>query len=236
MGRQLCCPHGFAGQATGLIMRVVNVRPNALAVAALALRPTDNVLEIGCGPGHAIRMMTRELTTGAVHAVDPSPVMLAQARQRNRAAIGKGKARLYRARAEHLPFADASMDKVLAVNVAYFWRDPVAVLAEICRVLRRAGILSIYVTDGSTMHRWPFASAGTHRLYTYADLRQLLRRSGLREETITVTRIQITRRISGLIAMAGNSRAFPTRPTKSNNSRSSIIPNATGSGPHQSWR
>lgn len=214
IGRQLHCPRGIAGRAIGLIMRVVNVRPNVLAIAPLTLRPTDEVLEIGCGPGHAIRMMTGQLTTGTVHAIDLSPVMLAQAQERNRAGIRAGKVRLYQAGAEQLPFADGSMDKVLVVNVAYFWCDPVGVLTEIRRVLRWGGILSIYVTDRLTMHRWPFASAATHRLFTDADLKQIFQRSGLRQENVAVTRVQVTRRISGLIAIVGKPRGFQTQTDK----------------------
>ena len=40
-----------------------------------------------------------------------------------------------------LPFENASFDKILAVNVIYFWRDAAAVVKEIRRVLRPGGHL-----------------------------------------------------------------------------------------------
>ena len=183
-------------------MRVVNARPNALAVAALKLRPTDAVLELGCGPGDAIYMIAKQVRRGTIHAIDPSAAMLAQVRARNRRACGAGRVCLYRAKVEELPFASGTMDKILAVNVAYFWRDPTAALREIRRVLRPAGILSIYVTDASAMRHWPIASAETHHLFDRAELERALRDSGFRDETVSIATVCITRRIAGLIATA----------------------------------
>ena len=202
LGQQLRCPHGLAGQLVGTFMRVVNARPNALAVAALALQPADEVLELGCGSGHAVSIMAKQAPRGTIHAIDPSVAMLAQARARNRAPCGTGRVRVYRARTEQLPFASGSMDKILAVNVAYFWREPAAALREIRRVLRPAGILSIYVTDASTMRHWPFAGAETHRLFDRAELERALRDGGFRDETVAIASVRITRRIAGLIATA----------------------------------
>jgi ubiquinone/menaquinone biosynthesis C-methylase UbiE len=183
-------------------MRVVNARPNALAVAALELRPADEVLELGCGPGHAISMMTTRVPRGTIHAIDPSAAMLAQAWARNSKACGDGRVHLYRAKVEQLPFASDSMDKILAVNVAYFWREPAVALREIRRVLRPAGLLSIYVTDASAMRRWPFAGAETHRLFDPAELESALRDSGFHDGTVATASVRITRRIPGLIATA----------------------------------
>ena len=179
-------------------MRLVNARPNTLAIAALELRPSDEVLELGCGPGQAASMMAATVRHGTVHAIDQSATMLMQARSRNRQLLREGRLRLYRARVEQLPFGDNSMDKILAVNVAYFWDDPLAVLNEARRVLRPDGILSIYVTDAAVMSRWPFAGIDTHRLFNRDELARTLQEAGLPEAEITTVRI--TRRITGLIA------------------------------------
>ena len=128
-------------------MRVVNARPNALAVAALELQPADEVLELGCGSGHAIRIMAKQVPHGTIHAIDPSAAMLAQARARNRGARAASVC-IERGLSNSLSPA-APWTRFLAVNVAYFWRDPAAALREMRRVLRPTGILSIYVTDAS---------------------------------------------------------------------------------------
>jgi ubiquinone/menaquinone biosynthesis C-methylase UbiE len=200
LGRQLRCPRGPIGRTVGTLMRIANARPNALAVAALDLGCADEVLELGCGPGHAVAMMAKQVQLGTVHAIDPSAAMLAQTRARNRRVVCEGRVRLYRAKVEQLPFANASMDKVLAVNVAYFWHEPGVALSEIRRVLRPAGSLSIYVTDASAMRRWPFADPETHRLFDYAELNRALRHGGFCDAAVAVTSVPITPQIAGLIA------------------------------------
>lgn len=203
VGGQLRHPRGPVGWLAGQLMRVANRRPNVLAIEALQLRSTDNVLELGCGPGHALGLMARRACCGTVHAIDQSATMLAQARRRNRKAVRAGRVRLYQARFEQLPFASCSIDKILAVNVAYFWRDAEAVVREAWRVLRPDGMLSIYVTNAATMRRWRFADPETHRLFDRLQITDALRAGGFRDEMIAVRTVRITRRIAGLIATIG---------------------------------
>jgi ubiquinone/menaquinone biosynthesis C-methylase UbiE len=203
IGRQLCEPSGTAGSMMGRLMSLLNARPYALAVAALDLEPTNEILELGCGPGQGIRLMAARVPRGVVHAVDHSPTMLSQAYVRNRRAVRLGRARLYRSRWEQLPLPDHSIDRLLAVNVAYFWHDAAAVLREARRVLRPGGLMSVYVTDASSMRRWPFADPQTHRLFDRDALAGLLRNGGFANETIAVSRVEILPGVTGLVATAG---------------------------------
>ena len=52
----------------------------AEAVAALPLKPHLHVLEIGCGPGVAARLVSRQLTRGMILAIDRSQKAIDQAR------------------------------------------------------------------------------------------------------------------------------------------------------------
>lgn len=202
VGEQLRRPNGGAGRTAGRIMRFVNARPNTLAVAALEVRPADHVLELGCGPGHALQLMANQIGDGVIHALDPSETMLAQARRRNRAAVKSARVRLYCAAAELIPLGSNSVNKVLAVNVAYFWSDPSAALREIFRVLRPGGRVSIYVTDAATMRRWRFADGHTHRTYDGQQLADALRHGGFRHYSIAIQGVSIARRVTGLIGIA----------------------------------
>lgn len=202
IGNQLRHPSGALGWAVGRAMAWLNARPYALAVAALALEPVDEVLELGCGPGQGIRLMRTAARRGVVHAVDHSRVMLAQAYARNRRAIHAGRARLYRAPWQELPLPDASVDKVLAVNVAYFWHDADAVLREVRRVLRPSGLLSVYVTDVSAMRRWRFAEPQTHRLFDRDALAAMLRSGGFAEEQVAIAAVRVLAGVPGWVAAA----------------------------------
>jgi SAM-dependent methyltransferase len=95
----------------------------------LAPRDGEELLDLGCGDG---QLTLRLVETGAhVRGVDASPAMVAAAR-------GRGLA-VEEAKAEALPFANASFDAVFS-NAALHWvRGQDAMMAEVRRVLRPGG-------------------------------------------------------------------------------------------------
>lgn len=180
-------------------MQLVNRTPNRLAIAALAATAGDSVLELGFGPGDGLAALVRS-GCKSVHGIDHSAAMLAQATRRNRQAVATGRVILRQGDFTRLPYADDSFDKVLAVNVAYFWRDARAVLGEIRRVLRPGGRLTIYVTDRATMEGWRFATTRTHRHFDAAALLDFAVDGGFDAEHVTIARSELAAGIGGLIA------------------------------------
>ncbi|HYU39474.1 MAG TPA: methyltransferase domain-containing protein [Acidimicrobiia bacterium] len=138
-------PHGFGGRAAGWVMakRGSNRQRNVWAVGLLDVQPHDRALEIGFGPGVAVREFARRATSGLVVGIDHSEVMVRQARKRNAAAVRAGRVDLRLGTAERLPAFDASFDKILAVNSLMFWDDPVDRLVELRRLLRPGGRIAI---------------------------------------------------------------------------------------------
>src|SRR5829696_1189561 len=140
-------PSGLLGSAAGLLMahRSSNRRRNEWAVSLLGVRPDDRVLEIGCGPGLAIRELSRIAHAGYVCGIDHSEVMLRQAARRNADGLRRGILDLRLGSVDELPAFDAPFDKILAVNTMLFWseRDSVARLAELRRLLRPGGLIAV---------------------------------------------------------------------------------------------
>jgi cyclopropane fatty-acyl-phospholipid synthase-like methyltransferase len=108
-------------------------------VELLALRPTDQVLEIGCGPGHAVSLVCAQLTRGTITAIDRSTVQVARARDRNRECLAAGRARIERVVLADLDVSRRPFDKIFAVNVNAFWTTPAPTIASVRRLLRRRG-------------------------------------------------------------------------------------------------
>jgi SAM-dependent methyltransferase len=208
IGHQLRHPNGWGGRLVGHAMAWLNDRPNRLAIDALAIRPGHHVLELGCGPGAAV---ARIAPLARVTAIDQSQTMLAQALRRNRRAVRAGRVVLHHGSFDRLPLADETVDRVLAVNVAYFWTDPARVLGEAGRVLKTGGRIAVYVTDAATMSGWPFAAADTHRLYDSRSLTDILIAGGFTPDGLT--RMRVAPGIIGLIATAAKSAPAAVAPT-----------------------
>ena len=138
-------PTGFRGRAAGLLMahRTSNRRRNAWAVSLLDVRPEDRVLELGFGPGLAIRELSRIAAEGYVCGIDHSELMLRWARRRNADGLRRGVVDLRLGSVEDLPAFDEPFDKILAVNAMMFWREPVARLAELRRLLGPGGLIAV---------------------------------------------------------------------------------------------
>jgi ubiquinone/menaquinone biosynthesis C-methylase UbiE len=138
-------PTGLPGRMAGWVMahRSSNRRRNAWAVSLLDVQRDDRVLEIGFGPGIAIRELARLAADGHVCGLDHSEVMLRQATRRNAEAVRRGQVDLRLGRAENLPALEAPFDKILAVNALQFWDEPVGPLRGLRQVLRSGGRIAI---------------------------------------------------------------------------------------------
>jgi SAM-dependent methyltransferase len=138
-------PTGLGGWAAGLLMahRPSNRRRNAWAVSLLDVQRDDRVLELGFGPGLAIRELGRIAAEGYVCGIDHSELMVRWARRRNADGIRRGVVDLRLGSFDELPAFDAPFDKILAVNTMVFGSEPVARLAELRRLLRSGGLIAV---------------------------------------------------------------------------------------------
>lgn len=109
-----------------------------------------DVLDVGCGQG--LDLAQYALAGARATGVDLTPRHVELAR-RHLAALG-AKAHVMEADAEHLPFPDASFDRVSSNGVLHHTPDIDAALREICRVLRPGGRVSIVVYNKASLHYW----------------------------------------------------------------------------------
>ena len=102
-------------------------------VDELDIQPDDRVLEIGCGHGVAAGYVCERPRSGRLTALDRSAKMIAAARRRNAEHVDAGTAEFLIAELEELDLGERRFDKVFAVRVGLFHREP-----ERARALRRA--------------------------------------------------------------------------------------------------
>jgi ubiquinone/menaquinone biosynthesis C-methylase UbiE len=142
-------PQGVLGCLGGIIMARTNEGCGAWVTDLLDIRPNDNVLEVGFGPGVIIQRLSKLASAGRVAGIDPSREMVAQASARNATAIQSGLVDLRRGSVVRLPFDDNSFDKALAINSMQVWPNPSAGLREMERVMKSGARVALGFTPYS---------------------------------------------------------------------------------------
>jgi len=93
-------------------------------VEGLGIRPDDRVLEIGCGHGVAATFVCDRLDGGRLTAIDRSPKMIEAASRRNAAYVEARKAEFLVTTLEDADLGERRFDKIFAVRVGLFHREP----------------------------------------------------------------------------------------------------------------
>jgi len=113
-------------------------------VERLDVRPDDRVLEIGCGHGVAATLVCERLEGGYLTAVDSSAKMIQAAARRNAAHVEAGRAEFLVANLENLDLGDRRFDKIFAVRVGVFHREPERARGIVERWLAPGGAVFVF--------------------------------------------------------------------------------------------
>lgn len=149
-------------------------------MAQLALRPGQQVLDVGSGPGHLVFALADAVAPGgSVDGIDGAEEMVRHARRNNRRA---GRPVTFAvARAQQLPFPDERFDVVTCTLVLHHVAadDRRTAVEEMSRVLRPGGRLLVadFVPGGRSLLRRP-GSGHAHHADALDQAVQLLEATG----------------------------------------------------------
>jgi len=115
-------------------------RHYALVAEDIARCRPCTVLDIGTGPGWLLLQLRAKIPEASLHGVDISPAMVKKAAEN---LAGRG-IELRCAGAETLPYPDGSFDMVVSTGSLHHWKNPLAGLNEIHRVLKPGGHGLVY--------------------------------------------------------------------------------------------
>lgn len=120
----------------------------ALVREALAARPGEWILDVGCGPGFYVAELLEEVGgEGHLVGVDSSGAMLAVAARR---VEGHDNVEFHEGDASSLPVEDSSVDAALSVQVLEYVPDVPAALAELHRAVKPGGRVLVWDVDWAT--------------------------------------------------------------------------------------
>jgi ubiquinone/menaquinone biosynthesis C-methylase UbiE len=158
-------------------------------VDSLALKPSDHVLDIGCGIGGPARVVAQS-TDCTVTGIDLVPDYIEAAQRLNSLTGLADQVNCQTANALDLPFRDAQFDAVFSVHVAMNIEDREALYRETARVLKPGGIFCAYdvMKTGDTDISFPVPWASTSSesfLISSKDMQKHLEENGMHVESIT---------------------------------------------------
>jgi demethylmenaquinone methyltransferase / 2-methoxy-6-polyprenyl-1,4-benzoquinol methylase len=124
---------------------------------------TGTILDVAAGTA-GVSLQIADRTGARVIGADLTPQMLATGARNVAAAGAGGHVTLLNARAEQLPFADASVDALTFTYLLRYVADPQATLAELARVVRPGGTVASLEFNVPPSAFWRFWWHGYTRL------------------------------------------------------------------------
>lgn len=136
---QLSGPRGILARPMAHLLNRMNRDDYLRALAALATKPGEKVLELGFGGGTGV---DRLLQKGVkVIASEPSEEMRVRGYRKWARPLGNGTLTIWPHAAEELP--DTVVDRALSMNTVYFWKDIDAGFANLQRMVSKRVVLGI---------------------------------------------------------------------------------------------
>jgi SAM-dependent methyltransferase len=142
------------------------------------LAPDENVLDLGCGTGWLVRLISERVPQGRVVGVDISDEMVRSARKSH---VALENAMFVIGGADEIPWDANFFTHAISVESAYYWPDPARGLREIYRVLREGGtawILINYYLENIHSHEWSKLFATPMHLLGAGQWEALFREAG----------------------------------------------------------
>ena len=182
ISRQFSNPRGFIGRCCCVIMNIINRSMYRRILSLLELNDKANMLDIGCGNGHLIKLAYEKFHAD-MYGVDISEDMRCEAERRNIDAKKSGKLHLDVGDCCNLPYENEFFDAITSVNTIYFWNDTLQGLKEINRTLKAGGCFYNVVYTKEWLQKLPYTKTG-FQFFKPSDLVSMGKKAGFSEISV----------------------------------------------------
>ena len=175
-------PQGKLGEETLSRMNESHAELTAWAFSQIDMKDDAIVLDVGCGGGNALKMLSRRAKNGKLYGIDYSETSVEVAAKENKEDVASGKMEIFHGSVSELPFPDDMFDTVTTVESYYFWPDLPHDFAEVRRVLKLGGtfviVAEMYAHEGQSEEQKRIVDVlGMHN-NTPKELEQMLTGAG----------------------------------------------------------
>ncbi|WP_421385350.1 class I SAM-dependent methyltransferase [Bacillus salacetis] len=147
-------PKGVLGWLIGEKMIRQHKSETLWTLENLNLQKDERILEIGCGAGYALKIISNEYRDIKITGLDLSKTLLHSARIRNNRSLRQKRMKIVYGSVERLPFNDEQFSTVFSIHSIYFWENLSKALREIHRVLKPGGTVHLTLCNGKNEEIW----------------------------------------------------------------------------------
>ena len=135
------------GEEGAKVLEKMNEHHKDLSAWGIACIPQaftpSRILDIGCGGGNAIRVMSMKWPRSVCDGIDISEKAVEITLNRNRIFASIGRIRAQVAGVSNIPFPDGEFDLITAIETYFFWPDLPNDLKSAASKLRNGGIMVV---------------------------------------------------------------------------------------------
>jgi ubiquinone/menaquinone biosynthesis C-methylase UbiE len=136
-------PKGIIGSLMLRIMNVAHAGIMKWTLQKMNMEDGTALLDIGCGGGKSIKILSQHIKNGKVYGIDYSAQAVKESIRKNKQDVKDGKVTILKASVTDIPFDNNTFSIITAFQTHYFWPDFEMSVREIYRVLKSNGELFI---------------------------------------------------------------------------------------------
>jgi ubiquinone/menaquinone biosynthesis C-methylase UbiE len=136
-------PDGMVGSFMLKMMNTAHTEMNKWALANTKIGEESIVLDVGCGGGKTIQLLSLINKNGRIYGIDYSEQAVKDSIKANKMDVTSGKVNIQQASVTDIPFPANFFDTITAFQTHYFWSDLETSVKEVFRVLKEDGCFLI---------------------------------------------------------------------------------------------
>lgn len=142
-------PKGKLGSMMLKMMNSAHTNMYHWALNLIDSQGEPTILDIGCGGGKTIQLLSGIFPNGVIYGIDHSEQAVKESMKANQKGVQAGKITILQADVASLPFEENSFHVATAIQNHYFWPDLEKSVREVYRVLRPGGSFLIVCEKSS---------------------------------------------------------------------------------------